>query len=63
MYIISIINKINNFTKDKRVFMDDKNSRLVPDYLQTCIITFRTLILWKHIYIFIYFCIFSSEEW
>jgi hypothetical protein len=86
MYIISVINKINNFTKDIVVdivalFVDIvtvfaishqgeaknpnvgaiKNSRLVPDYLKTCNSTFRILILWKNIYIFIYFCIFSSE--
>jgi hypothetical protein len=85
--IISVINKINNFTKAKSSeslwiyrYSDSlcsftsrwgkktatkvgaiKNSRLVPDYLQTCKSTFRILILWKHIYIFIYFCIFSSE--
>jgi hypothetical protein len=86
IYIISAINKINNFTKDivvdiVTVFVHIltvfaishqgeaknpnvgaiKNSRLVPDYLQTCNSTFRILILWKNIYIFIYFCIFSSE--
>jgi hypothetical protein len=86
IYIISAINKINNFTKDivvdiVTVFVHIltvfaishqgeakksnvgaiKNSRLVPDYLQTCNSTFPILILWKNIYIFIYFCIFSSE--
>jgi hypothetical protein len=89
MCIISVINKIKNFTKAKSsvkwlVFVDSdslnlqfhikvrqknpkvgaiKNNRLVPDYLQTYNSTFRILISWKQNYIFIYFCIFFSEEW